>query len=59
MKRFGVKKSVISIAGGMVVYCFVMEFYYYYFVGVSYERFLFELKISSTKLILFLTMINW
>jgi hypothetical protein len=51
MIRFLVRKPVLEIGFYMLVYYLIMELYYYYFVGISYQRFQFYLDIDIAKYI--------
>ncbi|GHN00241.1 hypothetical protein WSM22_17300 [Cytophagales bacterium WSM2-2] len=49
MSTFSFKKSVLSISVAMILYYVIMELYYYYFVGISYERFQMRLEVNTNK----------
>lgn len=51
MKHFFVNKTVLTICGALILYYFIMELYYLYFVGVNYLYYGFRIDIDSYKYI--------
>jgi hypothetical protein len=49
--KFFMRKDVLAIAMLMILYYLIMELYYFYFVGISYEKFTFRLNIQIEKYI--------
>lgn len=51
IKSFTIKKSVIQVCFGLILYFIVMQLYYVSFIGTEYERFRFVLEFNAAHCI--------